>query len=52
MFELIKNSQLEFKPNIPISETGKDFISKCLNKDKTKRLGANGQAEVQAHPWF
>lgn len=53
MFELIKYAKLEFKNSVLMSAEAKDFIEKCLNKDKTKRLGAiNGQADVQAHPWF
>ncbi|EAR84156.1 Serine/Threonine kinase domain protein (macronuclear) [Tetrahymena thermophila SB210] len=53
MFEQIKYAKLEFKNTVAISNEAKDFIEKCLTKDKTKRLGAiNGQSDVQAHPWF
>jgi len=30
----------------------KDFITKLLNKDPKKRLGANGAKEVLEHPIF
>lgn len=40
MFELIKYAKLEFKNNINISNEAKDFIERCLIKEKTKRLGA------------
>jgi len=30
----------------------KDFLTQILSKDPTKRLGANGEAEIKAHPWF
>ena len=29
-----------------------DLISRLLEKDPAYRLGANGAAEVKAHPWF
>lgn len=36
-----------------MSDVAKDFISKLLIKDKTKRLGALGRGEeVLAHPFF
>jgi len=36
-----------------VSDVAKDFISKLLIKDKTKRLGAQGRGEeVLAHPFF
>jgi serine/threonine protein kinase len=35
-----------------MSESVRDLIAKLLDKDKTKRLGANGAEEVLEHPWF
>ena len=35
-----------------IDHVMKDLISKLLIKDGLQRLGANGPAEVMAHPWF
>jgi hypothetical protein len=29
-----------------------DFINKCLARKASSRLGANGNQEVKAHPWF
>ena len=40
------------KHGISISEPVRDLITKLLDKDKTKRLGANGAEEVLEHPWF
>lgn len=37
---------------IPISEKAKDFITRLLDPDPSKRLGANGPEEVRAHPFF
>ena len=35
-----------------ISTECQDFISRCLEKDPTKRLGANGAKEIFEHSWF
>lgn len=36
-----------------ISEECIDFITRCLERDRSQRLGvANGAAELKAHPWF
>jgi len=45
---------LEAKPIMPshCSEATKDFLSKLLVKDPTKRLGFNGAAQVKKHPFF
>jgi len=42
MFKLIKDGELKF-PNKPEStRDARDFITKCLNRDKSLRLGAKG----------
>jgi len=45
MYELIKSKPVFFpdaqKHGIAMSDDCKDFISKCLEKDPTKRLGTN-----------
>lgn len=35
-----------------ISTNAKDLIEKLLNKDIMSRLGANGAADIKAHPFF
>lgn len=35
-----------------ISSVAKDFIEQLLNKDYSKRLGANGAQEIKNHPFF
>lgn len=35
-----------------MSEEAKDLICKLLDKNKKKRLGANGVQDILAHPWF
>ena len=56
IYQLIKERQVFFpskaKHGFELSENAKSFINGCLNKDKTKRLGANGTEEVLNHPWF
>lgn len=53
MFDFIKSKQLVF-PELPVvSKEGKDFISKCLIRDKTQRLGSkNDFKDIISHPWF
>lgn len=41
----------EFDDHI-FNAAAKDLISKLLNKDGKRRLGANGFKEIAAHPWF
>ena len=40
------------KHGISVSEEAQDLITKLLDRDRTKRLGANGGEEVLAHPFF
>lgn len=39
MLDRIKNEELRFPSKPAISDEAKDFVAKCLNKDRTKRLG-------------
>ena len=48
----IVNSEIEVSPKVVKNAVTRDFISKLLNKDPDKRLGANGVEEVKAHPYF
>lgn len=57
MFSSIRTKKPFFpdakKHGIEMSEDCKDFISRCLEKDQSKRLGSNGGIkEVSSHPWF
>ena len=56
MYFLIRESKVNFpdpvKHRITVSDEAKDLICKLLNKEKTKRLGANGVKEILQHPWF
>jgi len=57
MYELIKSKPVFFpdakKDGIAMSDECKDFISKCLEKEPSKRLGStNDIAEITGHPWF
>ena len=57
MFENVKNKAIVFpdaqRHGIPMSEDCKDFITSCLAKDPSQRLGSvNGTEEVLKHPWF
>ncbi|RKP14675.1 kinase-like domain-containing protein, partial [Piptocephalis cylindrospora] len=36
----------------PISDKAKEFITRLLDPDPAKRLGAQGSREVKAHPFF
>lgn len=53
MYRKIVKEEVVFKPNINISEEGKDFIRNSLIKDQYKRLGSAGDSlEIMSHPWF
>ena len=42
---------LFFPPEVDLSEEVIDLISQLLSDEKM-RLGRNGVAEIQRHPWF
>lgn len=53
MFKLIKEADLKFPEKPPVSPEAKDFIAKCLNRDRRLRLGAKSDLqEIMQHPWF
>lgn len=56
MYELIKTKPVFFpdakKHGIAMSDDCKNFISGCLEKDQSQRLGLNGIDEIINHPWF
>ena len=56
MFSLIKRKEVAFPDKetcgFAISNEAKDLITKLLDKDPKKRLGAGGQQEILEHEWF
>jgi serum/glucocorticoid-regulated kinase 2 len=46
----IINQDLQLLESLP--STARDILTKLLDKDPKERLGANGAAEVKAHPFF
>ena len=56
MGKLIKTGKILFpdpiKHKIDMTEELKDFISRLLERDPSKRLGVNGVKEVKNHKWF
>ena len=53
IYEMIKNSTVQFPQKINISDEAKDIIQKLLEKDPKIRLGSqNGIAEIKKHPFF
>lgn len=53
---LIKKGKIIFpdpvRHKIDMSDEMKDLITKLLDRDPTKRLGAKGYKEIMKHPWF
>lgn len=57
MYDLIKTKPVFFpdakKHGIAMSDECKDFISKCLQKNPSERLGSkSGVDEILNHPWY
>ena len=54
--KLIKKAKIIFpdpiKHKIEMSEEMKDFITRLLDRDPSRRLGNNGADEIMSHPWF
>ncbi|KAK5991529.1 Serine/threonine-protein kinase gad8 [Cladobotryum mycophilum] len=50
MYRKILSEPLHFSEVVP--PAAKDLLTKLLNRDPKKRLGANGSAEIKAHPFF
>ena len=49
IWEKVNSEKLEFPKNIKVSDKFKDFLSKILDKDYTKRLGIK---DALKHPWI
>lgn len=52
IFENILNYRIEWPSTDDVSAEALDLIRKLLTIEPEKRLGANGAAEIKAHPWF
>lgn len=50
MYRKILSEPLHFSDIVP--PAAKDLLTKLLNRDPKERLGANGSAEIKAHPFF
>lgn len=50
MYRKILSEPLHFSDVVP--PAAKDLLTKLLNRDPKERLGANGSAEIKAHPFF
>jgi serum/glucocorticoid-regulated kinase 2 len=50
MYRKILSEPLHFSDVVP--PAAKDLLTKLLERDPNKRLGANGSAEIKAHPFF
>ena len=52
MYRKILTAPLHFPGSDVVPAAAKDLLTKLLNRDPAKRLGANGSAEIKAHPFF
>ena len=53
MYKKIVREQVVFRPEVNVSDLGKDLINKLLLKDQGVRLGSQADSlEVLSHPWF
>jgi serine/threonine protein kinase len=50
MYRKILSEPLHFSDVVP--PAAKDLLTKLLNRNPEERLGANGSAEIKAHPFF
>ena len=39
-------------PNVKITRSGMDLLSRLLDRQPLERLGVNGASEVKKHDWF
>ncbi|ROW01084.1 hypothetical protein VSDG_02841 [Cytospora chrysosperma] len=52
MYRKILSEPLHFPSHDIVPPAAKDLLTKLLNRNPTERLGANGSAEIKAHPFF
>ena len=52
MYRKILSEPLHFPGADVVPPAAKDLLTKLLNRDPAERLGANGGAEIKAHPFF
>lgn len=52
MYRKILGEPLHFPGHEVVPPAAKDLLTKLLNRDPEQRLGANGSAEIKAHPFF
>lgn len=52
MYRKILSEPLHFPGHDVVPPAAKDLLTKLLNRDPQQRLGANGSAEIKAHPFF
>lgn len=52
MYRKILSEPLHFPGHDVVPPAAKDLLTKLLNRDPAERLGANGSAEIKAHPFF
>ncbi|KAK3294550.1 kinase-like domain-containing protein [Chaetomium fimeti] len=52
MYRKILSEPLHFPTHDVVPPAAKDLLTKLLNRDPQQRLGANGSAEIKAHPFF
>ncbi|KAL2760971.1 hypothetical protein ACRALDRAFT_2031947 [Sodiomyces alcalophilus JCM 7366] len=52
MYRKILSEPLHFPGHDIVPPAARDLLIKLLNRDPDERLGANGSAEIKAHPFF
>ncbi|KAH6659321.1 kinase-like domain-containing protein [Truncatella angustata] len=52
MYRKILGEPLHFPGPEVVPPAAKDLLTRLLNRDPAERLGANGSAEIKAHPFF
>lgn len=52
MYRKILSEPLHFPSHEVVPPAARDLLTKLLNRNPDERLGANGSAEIKAHPFF
>eukprot|EP00358_Blepharisma_japonicum_P000219 CAMPEP_0202947730 /NCGR_PEP_ID=MMETSP1395-20130829/12032_1 /ASSEMBLY_ACC=CAM_ASM_000871 /TAXON_ID=5961 /ORGANISM="Blepharisma japonicum, Strain Stock R1072" /LENGTH=188 /DNA_ID=CAMNT_0049649203 /DNA_START=951 /DNA_END=1517 /DNA_ORIENTATION=+ len=52
MYELIQHGDLRFPQRTPLSQPAQDIITRLLDRDPTRRLGARGFDDIKNHAFF